>query len=72
MCRVEMVDGRYECGLMSSEQVSDEDRSQRIALACRWYPRSDLRLRPIGKLATSMDARTAALIRSLTGPARPH
>ena len=50
VCRVQVLDGgRYHTGKMSREQVSIEDESENICLACKLFPESDLELRILGK-----------------------
>ena len=50
-CKIRVLSGNYRCGPMSAAQVSPADRARRIALACRCYPDSDLRLRVVGTLS---------------------
>jgi len=50
VCRVQILQGTYRTGLMSSSQVTAEQQQQGIALACQIYPESDLSLRAIGRL----------------------
>jgi ferredoxin len=49
VCRVEVLEGRYECGTMSHAQVDAADRARGVVLACQLFPRSDLRLRTLGR-----------------------
>lgn len=49
VCRVEVTQGRYETGTMSHAQVSQADRDRGIVLSCQLFPRSDLRLRALGR-----------------------
>lgn len=73
VCRIEVLSGRYERGVMSAEQISAECRSKGYVLACRIYPETDLHLRPIGKRATpgaSANSDIAALLASLNRLAR--
>ena len=39
---------------MSRAQVSEEEEKQGYALACRVYPRSDMRLKVIGKMGKNV------------------
>lgn len=66
VCRVQVLEGVYECGTMSSAQVGAEDRAGGIALACQVYPRSDLRLRVMGKPGMRSDEAAAEWIRRLS------
>ena len=49
VCRVQVLEGRYETGTMSRTQVDQSDRDQGIVLSCQLFPRSDLRLRVLGR-----------------------
>lgn len=73
VCRVEVLRGGYDCGLMSAEQISADCRSRGILLACRVFPNSDLHLRPLGKRTRdggAPNADVAELLRGLTRIAR--
>lgn len=48
VCRVEILSGEVETGPMSVAHVSAEERAQGIALSCRVYPRSAVKLRVLG------------------------
>lgn len=43
-CRVTVLKGSYRIGPMSRAHVSEELEAERVALACRIYPKSDLLL----------------------------
>jgi ferredoxin len=47
-CKVLVIEGRYHTGKMSRQQVSEAEAAQGYALACRLYPNTDLKLRPVG------------------------
>lgn len=65
VCRVQVLDGEFETGLMSSEQISVTDRASGIALACRLFPRANLRLRALGRANCASEDPAAALVRQL-------
>jgi len=44
VCKVRVIEGSYETKVMSRAQVSQEEESQGIALACRILPSSDLKI----------------------------
>ena len=48
VCRVEILEGEVETGPMSADHVSAEERAQGLALSCRVYPRSNVKLRVLG------------------------
>lgn len=67
VCRVQVLSGSYELGVMSAEQVTGECRSKAIVLACRLMPTSDLHLRPLGKrVSRCAHSDTAELLRALS------
>lgn len=44
ICRIRVLDGEYETTKMSRKHVPEEDQARGFGLACRVYPRSDLRV----------------------------
>jgi len=50
VCKVQITAGEYEARKMSRSYVSAEEIAQGIVLACRVYPRSEIRLRVQGKM----------------------
>lgn len=50
VCKVEIVAGAYQKGVMSRDHVSVEDECGGRVLACRTTPESDLTLRVLGKM----------------------
>ena len=42
ICKIRVRSGSYRLGKMSRAHVSDEERADGVALACRVYPQSDL------------------------------
>nr|ALV86634.1 hypothetical protein [uncultured bacterium 50] len=66
VCRVQVLEGRYETGTMSHAQVSEIDRAQGIVLSCQLFPRSDLSLRALGRpLGEGCNGATVSLLRSV-------
>jgi ferredoxin len=51
VCKIEILRGDYQTGLMSRAHVTEDEQERGIALACKVYPRSDLTLRVLGKLS---------------------
>jgi ferredoxin len=49
VCRVRVEDGEYTLGVMSAAQVDADAAAQGIALACRLFPSTDLRITAIGR-----------------------
>jgi ferredoxin len=54
ICKVEIVSGEYECGLMSKVHVSEDEQSHKVVLACRVKPRSNLVVKVVGKMCKSV------------------
>ncbi len=54
VCKVKITKGEYETKVMSRDYVTVEEEAQGIVLACRTFPRSDLSLEVIGKLAKNV------------------
>ncbi|HHN67205.1 MAG TPA: 2Fe-2S iron-sulfur cluster binding domain-containing protein [Thermopetrobacter sp.] len=54
VCKIRILDGEAEFGVMSAEHVNGEERERGYALACRTWPRSDLRIRVVGKMARNV------------------
>ena len=46
VCRVQVLEGRYETQRMSKRHVTDEELAQGYALSCRLLARSDLVIQP--------------------------
>jgi ferredoxin len=44
ICRIRVLSGEYECLKMSRKHIPEEDQARGIVLACRIFPRSDLRI----------------------------
>ena len=65
VCRVQVVEGRFETGLMSQAEVCTGDREKGIALACQLYPRGDLAIRVLGRNNVDANDPTAALLRRI-------
>lgn len=50
VCKVQIVDGRFDARVMSRAHVSEDDQRCGRVLACRVQPRSDLRLKVLGAM----------------------
>lgn len=44
VCRIRILSGQFESKKMSCKHITGEDRERGIVLACRIYPRCDLRI----------------------------
>ena len=50
VCRIQVLAGEYHTAKMSRDQVSAQDEAEGIALSCRTFADSDLRIRVLGKM----------------------
>lgn len=55
VCKIEVITGDVMCLSMSSAHVSCIDNKQKVVLACRAYPRSDLTVRILGHMKKVVD-----------------
>ncbi len=60
ICKIRVDVGTYRTRIMSREHVSEEDKRAGRVLACRTYPRSDIRLKVLGKMRKSVLGRAPA------------
>lgn len=44
MCKVLVLEGDFDRGLCSMAVLNDSDREQHFSLACKTYPKSEIRL----------------------------
>lgn len=50
VCKIEVLEGVYSARKMSRAHVSVAEEHMNIGLACRMRPRSDIRLRVLGRM----------------------
>ncbi|WP_050469182.1 2Fe-2S iron-sulfur cluster-binding protein [Herbaspirillum chlorophenolicum] len=50
VCKVRVVSGQCQLEKMSSECVSDDDLAEGVVLACKAFPRSEVRVELVDKL----------------------
>ena len=56
ICRVQVLDGgKYRTLKMSRAQISERDEANRLCLACKLIPESDLRILPLGLLKKNLE-----------------
>ncbi len=60
VCKVRVLEGRYETRKMSRAVISEDEESRGCALACKVLPRSDLRVDVVGRMARAVVARKGA------------
>lgn len=53
VCKVAVVDGRYQAGVMSRQHVTEDEQRTGQALACRIRPESRLTLKVMGAMRKS-------------------
>ncbi len=42
ICKIKVIDGRYQRGICSKKTLPDEERENNYSLACKTYPKSDM------------------------------
>jgi ferredoxin len=47
VCRIRVVNGQYDSLKMSRSRISEADEAAGIVLACRIFPKSDMRIEPL-------------------------
>ena len=55
VCKVQIVDGDYTTRVMSRAHVSADEQARGVVLACRAFPRSDIALRALDKMAVCIE-----------------
>lgn len=69
VCRIQICEGQYVLRKMSRSVVSVEDESSGLVLACKIYPRSDMRVRVVGKMLRGFErANTGTVFRFALAP----
>ena len=68
VCKVQITAGEYEARKMSRSYVSAEEIAQGIVLACRVYPRSEIRLEVQGKMIKAFGGVTGPCPEKLPKP----
>ena len=54
VCKIEITNGDYDTKKMSRAHISAAEEVKGIVLACRVFPRSDIKLMVVGKLRKSV------------------
>ena len=57
VCKVRVLEGNVERRKMSRAVIAADEEQDGYALACRIYPRSDLRVDVVGKMVRAVEAR---------------
>ena len=55
VCKVRIEAGRYHAGKMSRTCLTEAEERDGLVLACKTYPDSDIRLRPVALLQRCLD-----------------
>ncbi|MAI91245.1 2Fe-2S iron-sulfur cluster-binding protein [Ponticaulis sp.] len=73
ICRVRVLKGDYSCGTMSKAEVTEEERKQGFALACKLTVESDLEVEALGKRFFCRSKKPVQIPKFDTahGPAKP-
>ena len=64
VCKIKVISGDYESGLMSRAHVSVDEENEGMALACRVFPKTDIELIVLGKMKQDLESQTPALYQS--------
>ncbi len=59
VCKVRIEAGRYHTGKMSRACLSEAEEGSGLVLACKAFPDSDIRLRPVAVLQRCLDKQLA-------------
>ena len=68
VCKVQIVSGEYTVRKMSRSVCSEEEEASDCVLACRAYPRGEVRLQVVGKMARAVVAGASTSFRFQMGP----
>lgn len=55
ICKIKVLEGRFEPLKMSRAHITPDDLAQGIILACRAFPRSELRIKVLGRMSRVFD-----------------
>jgi ferredoxin len=56
VCKIRILQGAYDTKKMSRDRVTEQEEKSGTVLACRVFPRSDIRLQVVGKLEAAITA----------------
>lgn len=62
VCKIQVLSGDVETLKMSRAHVTEQEQAEGFALACRCFPRSDLRLKVVGKMQKTVCKKQFGLI----------
>lgn len=71
VCKVQVTTGHYRTDRMSRACVTALEESNGVALACRLYPETDLRIRVVGKMQKAINRSSGALPAGRQNEPRP-
>ena len=69
-CKVQVTEGRYGKRKMNRAVLSLEEEERGVALACKIYPQSDMKVKAIGAMADAMAAGKTSFISGSTTAAQ--
>lgn len=58
VCKISILSGTYESKKMSRDRITEQEEEASTVLACRVFPRSDIRLQVIGQLNKALATAT--------------
>jgi ferredoxin len=62
VCRIRICKGEYALRKMSRAVVSAQDERGGLVLACKTYPRSDMRVQVVGKMVRGFERATTGTV----------
>lgn len=61
ICRIHIVSGEYTKSKMNRKHISEEDENNNIALSCRVFPKSDMKINFLTKTKPEMNKKVYVL-----------
>jgi len=65
VCKINILSGTFESKKMSRDRVTEQEEKAGTVLACRVFPRSDIRLQVVGHLNKAITAATSSFSESI-------
>lgn len=65
VCKINVLSGKYESKKMSRDRVTEQEERSGTVLACRVFPRSDIRLQVMGHLNKAITATKCGYFQSI-------
>lgn len=62
VCKIRILSGEVDTLVMSRAHVTEQEQAEGFALACRCFPRSDVRLEVVGKMQKTVCKKRYGLV----------